>query len=263
MVLNSKNLQTLEKKVSEVVIEAGKITQKRWEEPRELHFKSHEERVTQFDPYIETFIRERLTRIFPEAGFFVEEGKNSDTKEYMWSIDPIDGTNNFIGRIPLFYIQVALVYKDSPILGILFNPISNQLFSASLKNGAKVNGKLITAQTEVQLEKAIIDMDFGAHNNGLYWKIPVFKTLCEKCHKLRISGGMYGAYIAFGGIDAYVVVNETTKVVDQMPRIIWMKELGLKVEQFEINGHKIILSTNAILFPKLKKLVKQALLNSY
>lgn len=261
MNLTKDTLKELEDRVSAVVLEAGKIIQKGWEEPRELTFKSHEERVTQFDPYIEEFIRKQLIQIFPEAGFFVEEGKNSEIKEYMWSIDPIDGTNNFIGKVPLFYIQVALVHNNDPIMGVLFNPISKQLFSASLENGAKYNGLIIAQQTETDLKKAIIDTDFGAHNNGLYWKLPVFKSLCENCHRLRSSGGMYNAYIAFGGIDAFLVLNETTKIVDQMPRIIFMKELGLEVEQFEIKGHKILLSTNKTLFPQIKKLVSDAILN--
>lgn len=259
MTLTKERLQELEKEVSDIVIAAGEIIQKRWKEPRELHFKEADERVTQFDPYIEQFVRERLVSLFPNAGFFVEEGKNSEEKEYMWTIDPIDGTNNFIGRIPLFYIQVALIYNNTPILSVLYNPISKQLFSSSQGNGAKANGEVIIHHTETELQKAIIDMDFGGHNNGLYWKLPVFKALCENCHRLRSSGGMYGAYIAFGGIDAFVVVNETTKIVDQMPRIIWMKELGLEVEQFEIKGHKIILSTNPTLFPKIKSLIEEAL----
>ncbi len=259
MDLSQQELQSLEEKVSHAILPLGKDLLTVWQTTKKVSYKTRFEPVTQYDPLIEEKLRQQLREILPRAGFIVEEGESTEQKDYMWTIDPIDGTNNFKGQIPLFYIQVALCYKSEPILGAIYNPVTDQLFSASKGNGAKINGETITHQTVEMLEKAFIDMDFGAHNNGLYWKLPIFKVLCENCNRLRSSGGGFSPYIAFGGIDAFVVLNERTKLVDQMPRIIWMKELGLTVEQFEIRGHKVTLATNHTLFPKIKSFIVSAI----
>ncbi len=262
MHLSQQDLLSLEEKVSQSILPLGGKLLEVWQQSKEVSYKARFEPVTEYDPLIENKLRKYLFKILPQAGFIVEEGEDSEEKDYMWTIDPIDGTKNFIGNIPLFYIQVALTYKKEPILGVLYNPVSDQLFSASKGNGARVDGVLIKHQTVDALEKAFIDMDFGGHNNGLYWKLPVFEALCKNCNRLRSSGGSYGPYIAFGGIDAFVVVNETTKLVDQMPRIIWMRELGLTVEQFEVKGHKVMVAANTLLFSKIKDLIESAIVNT-
>lgn len=258
MVFSQQQLLELEKKVSHLARESAHILKDVWEKEKIVNFKKDFEPVSVFDRQIEDTLRKKLSEILPDSGFIVEEGDSTEKKQYMWAIDPIDGTNNFIGGIPLFFIQIALLHNDISILGVIYNPATQQLFSASAENGARLNGRLIKHHTRESLETAFVDVDFGG-KQGVEWKIKVFDALVKKCNRVRASGGSYGPYITLGGIDAFVVLNETTKLVDQAPRIIYMKELGLQVEAFEVKKHKIILTANSILFPQIKEFIKKVI----
>ena len=255
MELSLKELFELEQKVVLVIENVGKTIKDEWNKTKDIQFKEAQERVTKFDIQIEELLRHQLTLLLPNAGFYVEEGGSTEEKEYMWSIDPIDGTNNFIGRIPLFFTQVALVHKAKPIIGVMYSSATGQLFTASQGNGARVNGVKSSHQTVTEISKALVDTDFGGNNGDLDWKLAIVKRLAEKCNRIRASGGLYGPYIAFGGIDVFVVLNEKTKIVDQMPRIIWARELGLDVEYMVIEKHKIMIITNSTLMPDIKSII--------
>ena len=254
MNLNQKQLLDLENDVSVLVKKFGNTLLEEWQSKKEIFFRERKEPFTEFDLRIEQALRVELTKLLPNAGFILEEEEDEKQEEYNWVIDPIDQTRNFIGEIPIFYVQVALIYKDGPILGVIFNPVSNQLFSASYENGAKLNGKLLINETEKELKDSIVDIDFGG-GSDFVWKNLIFNKLTEFSHRVRLTGAAFAPYLLTGGIDAFVFLHQETKIVDQMPRIILFKEFGLLAEAIDFENHKIFIAGNKTIVKEIKNLI--------
>lgn len=259
MNLTSKDLLLLEHKVSDLLKTFGNTLSQEWQYTQQVSLKEHREPVTELDIKIEKGIRLELAKLLPDAGFIVEEGEDRKTEEFNWIIDPIDQTKNFIGQIPLFYIQVALVHKDIPILGAIYNPVSGQLFSASQGNGAKLNNNHITKNVKNILKESLVDIDFGGNSNGVDWKISVLSKLVEAAYRIRITGGAFAPYLTTSGIDAFVELDEKTKIVDQMPRIIIARELGLLFEPLQFKNYKIFIAGSKNVFEEIKDIISKSI----
>lgn len=234
-------LGDLERQVSEAVMESAACLVEAWQQNKEVRFKQGADPVTKFDSRIEDELRQRLGDLLPEAGFIVEEGESIKASGNNWVIDPIDQTKNFVGQIPIFCVQVALVKDDTPILGVIYNPVSHQLLSASRGNGARLNGGKPPVSSKKQLSESIVDIDFG-DNSQLAWKLQSLENVAKAAFRVRVSGGAYAAYLLTGGIDAFLVVNEKTKPFDQLPRIIMAREAGLLFEEYDIQGHRVLIA---------------------
>lgn len=255
--LTQSDLEQLEKEAIIIIKEAGKFIYQSWEKFDLIKtvLKDKRDVVTNIDIEAEDMIREKLARLLPEAGFIVEEGQSSP-KEYSWVIDPIDGTKYFASNTPLFVTQLAIVKKLEPILGVIYNPLSRQLFSASLGNGAQLNNQRLQEKTRTDPKSAILDWDGGGDFNQHPWKISLYNTLLKSFYRVRTFGGVYSVYVTTGAFDAYVFL-EQIKVVDVKPNIIIMKEAGLKVQTFQFNNHTVTICSNQKLIDYVGELIKQ------
>ncbi len=255
MNFTSEDLLLLEHSVSNLLKASGNTLFQEWQHEQQVSFKEYNEPVTELDIKIEKNLRLELTKLLPGTGFIVEEGENNEFEEYNWVIDSIDQTKNFIGQIPLFYTQVALVRKNTPILGVIYNPISDQLFSASQGNGTKLNNCRISKKVKNTLKESLVDIEFGGNNNGVDWKISVVGELAKIAYRIRLTGGAFFPYLATNGIDAFVELNEKTKITDRMPRIIIARELGLLFEPFELKNHKIFIAGSKNVFKEIRDII--------
>ncbi len=250
-------LRKLEISVTSILKDLQQLLIQEWQRAQAVSLKALREPVTEIDIRVEKEIRGALAKLLPEAGFIVEEGDSLKGKEYQWVIDPIDQTKNFIGHIPLFYTQVALVYRDEPILGVILNPVSGQLFSASSGNGTKLNGETIIKNVKDTLSEALVDIDFGGNSEGVDWKMPALSALAQAAYRIRITGGAFAPYLITGGIDAFISLSEVTKIVDQMPRIILTRELGLTSEILDIGGRRVYLAGSKTVFDEIRKILTE------
>lgn len=257
--MNVLRLKKLEMKTIDIVREAGELILKRWNNVGEISYKNQRDIATAVDIETENFLRTKLSNIFPDAGFIVEEGHSQQKKTYNWVIDPIDGTKNYAYSMPVFVSQVALAKDGKPILGIIYNPVSKQMFSASLGNGSFLNNKKLKLNARFEEDKAIIDIDFGGHDNFFDWKCTVFKAFARSFFRARIFGGIFTIYVLTGALDAYVALDKKTKIVDIMPNIIIAQEAGLKAEHIIVRPD---LKTLIIAHPKLFESIKKTLINS-
>jgi myo-inositol-1(or 4)-monophosphatase len=131
--------------LKKLVVEAGQLA-RRLGEDFTLEIKSDDSFVTSADRQVESYLREHLTRLLPEAGFFgEEEGFTNRHARLLWAIDPIDGTSNFVFGIPLWGVSVALVEEETCRLGVIFLPVLDELYWAEAGGGAYLNGKRIMA----------------------------------------------------------------------------------------------------------------------
>ncbi len=246
--LNKHDLRQLETQAGEIIKTTGQYIYQSWTKFDQIKTSLKDKRdvVTNIDIEAENRIREKLKPLLPEAGFIVEEGK-SNTEVYNWVIDPIDGTKYFSSRAPLFVTQLALVHHQDPVIGLIYNPLSQQLFSASQNNGARLNQLPIKEQTRTDPKAAIIDWDGGGFFSENPWKITLYNAFLKAFYRIRSFGGVYSVYIVTSAFDVYAYLEEVVKIVDIKPNIIIMKEAGLETKTFHFSGHAVTVCSNQTL----------------
>src|SRR5271170_7700287 len=120
--------------------EAGAILRVEFGRPKEISYKGEVDIVTESDRRSEALIVSRLRDHFPGHGIIAEEGGSVVGTKYCWHVDPLDGTTNFAHGYPCFAVSMGLVEDGVPIAGVVFNPVSNELFTAARSEGAFLNG---------------------------------------------------------------------------------------------------------------------------
>lgn len=170
--------------------------------------KAKNDLVTNIDRECEKAIKDILLKSYPTHCVKGEEfgiAGNPDS-EYVWIIDPIDGTTNFYKGIPHVAVSIGLRVKGVTTVAVVFDPIRNELFTASRGDGAQLNGKRIRAANSRKLDGTIIATSFP-HRNREY--LPFYKRVLsrvfDQCADIRRAGtaSLDLAYVAAGRIDAY------------------------------------------------------------
>ena len=255
MPLSDNDIKNLMNESREIAIQSGAMIVKNWHSLKKIQLKDKRDISTNIDREAENFIREKLKKLYPQAGFMVEEGVSNISTEFNWVIDPIDGTKEYIADVPMFYTQFALNYKEEPILAHIYQPISGQLFSTSKNTGAFLNGKQIVSVTESVPENSIIDLDIRG-NTDCELKAKIFSRLIPHFYRVRICGGRFSPYLITGHCDAILDIFRDKKFVDVIPRILLYREAGLKAEYIEIQPKKkILICANEKLFHTISQLV--------
>lgn len=140
--------------------EAGKILMKYFRGNYSVREKSPDNPVTAADVEADNYLRMQLSKNFPDYGWLSEETKDSAerlSKEKVWIVDPLDGTKEFIAGRPEFVVSIGLVKYGEPILGVLFNPVTDEMFSADEDELSNLNGKpLKISHVELLAESTLI-----------------------------------------------------------------------------------------------------------
>ena len=255
MSLSTQELATLQSAVTQLVVTSGDALVSVWDHIGTVRLKDIRDPVTTFDGETEMVLRAELAKLLPEAGFAVEEGQNTEVREYMWVIDPIDQTKNFVGHIPLFYTQVALMQGDDPLLGVIYNPVSKQLFSAHKGGGTTLNGVPHHAIVHSTLADSLLDIDLGG-SKDVEWKQRVVSALMARAYRVRMTGGAYHPYLGSGFVDGVLVLDQQTKLVDHAPRMAIARELGLVYEKRLIGTRTVYVAGNGALCTELDAVLR-------
>lgn len=250
-------LKELSASVAKLIQAEGEKLARTWQDAQITTQKDVRDVVTAADVEIENALRMGLSVLLPEAGFVVEEGTTTAEKEYMWIIDPIDQTKNFASKLPLFYVQAALLEQGVPILGVIYQPVSGQCFIGSRGNGVTLDGAAVSLQEERALSAAIVDVDLGGTDDSAIKK-QIVGLLVERAYRVRVSGGAYAPYLLTGAIDASIVLNQKTKLVDQAPRIELFREAGLRSEVVSVGAHTYFVTAPETLYTELVSLLNDA-----
>lgn len=244
-----------------VIKQAGKMALERWNKIEISKQKDSRDIATKADIEIENFLKEKIIGNWPEHGFWGEEGERSNiSSNFQWLIDSIDGTKFYIAQAPFFYVHIALMYNNEVVLGLVYNPVSRQLFSASKGNGAYLNGKLLSLKEPHSLDKAMINIDLGAivgkEEKEKKWLLDKLSAITEKCYRIRIISGGIAIYLVTGAIDMYVDISGDNKPQDSAARVIIMQEAGYKVELVENPfGKKMMIAAQELLLLEIKKII--------
>lgn len=170
----------------------------------EREIKDDKSFVTKADKESEALIVSAIKKAFPEHGILGEEGtdRNPDA-EYRWVIDPLDGTNNFVNGIPLFAISMGLIKDNVSIAAVVYNPVTDSLFTAEKGGGTRYNGK--PARVSAQGADAGT-VTFGPGKEGKRALDSVFSTITPHFKLKRYLGAtaLEMAYVARGGTEAFI-----------------------------------------------------------
>jgi len=172
--------------------------------------KQRNDFVSEVDKLAEKAIIDMIKVSYPEHAILAEETGthegSGDGKDYLWIIDPLDGTTNFLHGIPQYAVSIAVQHKKSIIMAVIYNPINGELFTASKGAGAWLNDKRIRVSKHKSLEGSIIGTGFPYRKDqSVKHYLPVFETFMKKTAGLRRPGAasLDLAYIAAGRYDGF------------------------------------------------------------
>src|SRR5246127_3783324 len=141
----------------EIAREAGAGLREEAQRPPDISYKGDYDLVTQADQRSEALIVGRLQKYFPGHAVAAEEGTGKETgSEYKWHVDPLDGTTNFAHGYPCFCVSMALARKNELLLGVIYNPVYNELFTATHGEGAFLNQKKIRVSPIEKLAASLL-----------------------------------------------------------------------------------------------------------
>lgn len=188
--------------------EAAKIQLEYMNKELDIQTKASEfDLVTQADTLVEAKIIEIISKDFPEHSFLAEEsGEATQDSDYLWVVDPIDGTVNYAHRFPQFCCSIGLYFKGKPLLGVVLDPCRDELFTVQKGHGAFLNGKKISVSRIDTLTKALLATGFPALKGDLLQKnLEYFKLFLGKCQAIRRPGSaaLDLCYVACGRIDGF------------------------------------------------------------
>ena len=166
----------------------------------DVHDKKPDNPVTDADFAADTLLKERLLALLPEAGWLSEETVDDRVrleKKLAWIVDPLDGTKEFVLGIPEFSVSVALVEDGLPILAVIFNPATDELFAAAKGEGMTVNGVKTAVSPRTTLQGANIDASRSERKRGEFAPFEAemnIRTMGSIAYKLaRIAAGQADA----------------------------------------------------------------------
>ncbi|MBI5401171.1 MAG: inositol monophosphatase [Candidatus Yonathbacteria bacterium] len=192
-----------------LVKEAGELLLKQSKEVFAVTMKNNDPKdiVTAVDIAVNDFLVGALKKEFPSYGIYSEEGSEEpEAVEYMWAIDPIDGSSNFARHIPHFAICVGLLHKGNPILGVVYNPVTRELFSFKKGEGAYLNGERISVSDKTELRDANVLLHAGRKPELWKWGGESYTKLLEHSKKTSNFGGsaLDACFVAAGRVEANV-----------------------------------------------------------
>lgn len=194
--------------------------------------------VTEVDFAVQQFIRRRLEELYPEVQFLSEEKSNEeiDKDGLVWVLDPVDGTTNLIHDYRASVISLALMQKGSVVLGMIYNPYTDELFSAQKGKGSYCNGQKIEVSGAETMEKCLISIGTSPYYKEMAEKnFKVFQAIFKDCQDIRRSGSaaLDLAYVACGRIEAYFERN--LKIWDYAAGMLLVRESGGQVTDYRGN----------------------------
>lgn len=216
MAVQSINLEQQAEFLVKLARQAGKISLKYFQKKFDVEVKSDASPVTIADKETEIYLRSEIEMAYPEHGIIGEEFGNKEAKPGFptWTLDPIDGTKSFVAGIPLYTMIISLVHENEPILGLIYQPVLNELAWGATGLGAWYQDTPARVSSTKTLAEARVLYSDGAM---LHRDYPAFNTkLLEKALYTRTWGDGYGyMMVASGRADA--MIDPRMNLWDVMP----------------------------------------------
>ncbi|MET0742744.1 MAG: inositol monophosphatase family protein [Microvirga sp.] len=195
-----------------------------------LNFKGHQDYLSATDAQVESLIRARLAGMFPDDAFLGEEGGGT-IADAVWVVDPVDGTANFVRGIAQFCISIAYVRGGAIQIGVIYDPMADELFAARRGGGASLNGEAIRVSGLDDMRLASIEAGWSTRR-PLEEYIAMVEGLMRAGAVARRggSGALALAWVAAGRTDGYCELHMNSW--DALAGLILIEEAGGAVNDF-------------------------------
>ncbi len=216
---------------------AGQEIRSRLGKPVEVQFKGLRDPVTEVDLRCQAIIRNLLMERFPEHGFLGEEGNSVGLeRDFIWVVDPLDGTKNFSHGYPNVAVSIALVFQNKPVLGVIYDVTRDGLFHAVESRGAYLNDKPISVSACCELNLALLVTGFAA---GIDTEFEVFLDLEKRSQGVRRDGSaaLDFCWVAAGYLDAFFQLNLSPW--DVAAGVLMVREAGGMVTDYRGRDYRV------------------------
>jgi myo-inositol-1(or 4)-monophosphatase len=241
---------------------AGNMLKKHFDTYREIKFKGAVNLVTNFDEQAQQMIFEHLSNCFPKHDFLAEEDLCEERgSEFRWIIDPLDGTTNFAHRFPIYCTSIALEKNGKIFLGVVYDPMREEMFTAIRGRGSWLNGREITVSSVADLDRSLLSTGFpydvreSEENN-----LEHFASFVTKAQAVRRCGSaaMDLCYVACGRFDGFWELKLSSW--DVAAGALIAIEAGGLVSDFQGKGFSIfgqeILASNSLIHNQMIKVLQ-------
>ena len=219
------NLKAAQISAANAARAAGRLIRANLNLAKRVNLRSSHDIKLELDVRCQALIENRLRAPFPEVAVLGEEGVSGAVDaEYRWVIDPIDGTVNFAYGIPHACVSIALQGRGESrpakkaggngaprdgyvtLVGVVFDPFMNELWTGIRGQPARLNGRLIRVSRRNKLSEAIVSIGFAKSRDNLMKTLPYFNELAPRIRKIRMMGAaaLALAYVASGRFDVYI-----------------------------------------------------------
>ena len=247
------------KKVAvEAALKGGSLIKRSVGKVAKISYKGRDNIVTDVDKASERMIIKIIRSHFPGHSILSEEkGAIGRGSEYKWIVDPLDGTTNFAHAFPFFCVSIALEISGEVILGIVYDPMRDELFSAVPGAGAYLNGRKISVSGVKKLSGAFVATGFSYGNKRKDKNIPNFRRILMQTMAVRRAGSaaLDLSYVACGRFDAFWEMD--LKPWDSAAGYLIVKEAKGMVTKFDGTPYnpydKNILASNGVIHSQMVK----------
>ena len=239
----------------------GEILRKYYGRVKEIEFKGETDLVTEADKFSEQAIVDLLSSKFPHHSILAEEGTvTENSSEFKWIIDPLDGTTNYAHGYPVFCVSIALEKSQEIILGVVYQPMNDELFIAEKGGGAFRNGRRIQVSEISKLKRSLIVTGFPPSIvQEPAQALRIFSNFLGNVQSIRRDGAaaLDLCYVAMGHFDGFWEIN--LNPWDTAAGILMTMEAGGLVTDFSSGTYSIyqpqMLASNKLIHEEMRQII--------
>ncbi len=247
----------------EAAFQAGNYLKENFEIKPKVEFKGEINLITERDRKSQQIVYNIISSAFPEHSILGEEELNVErNKEFLWIVDPLDGTTNYAHGLPYFCVSIAFVENDETKVGVVYNPMLDEMIWAIRGEGAYLNGKRLKVSKEIDINKSLLatgfpyDLRESEENNINYFNSFIYKAQAvRRCG----SAALDLAYVAAGRYDGFWELK--LYPWDTAAAALFVEEAGGKVTDFSGKPFnpfkKECLASNGIIHNQLLDVIKK------
>ena len=249
------------KLAKEMAFDAGDILRRGLKSKRQVKLKGRVDLVTEIDLKSEKYIKREIGRTFPHHAILAEEsGRNKNDSVYVWIIDPLDGTTNYAHGHPAFCVSIGLEVEGRMVLGVIYDPLRDEMFYAAEGRGSFLNRRRISVSEETKLADSLLATGFPYDiAETKIDNLDNFARLYKLSRGIRRGGSaaLDLCYLACGRFDGFWELK--LHAWDTAAGLVIVREAGGKVSDFKGGKYSIydkqILASNGRIHRQIQKVL--------
>jgi myo-inositol-1(or 4)-monophosphatase len=256
--------------ICELAARAGGAVLLDWRKRFTVREKGPADLVTEADFASQEAIRRIIAERFPDHTFLGEESleearrvlgdADEELPEWIWVVDPLDGTTNYVHGLAQYAVSIAVLHRGVPEVGCVFDPVSGECFTAVRGGGARLNGERIQNSGQMDIEQSLVAVSFPARIDVSSRELQDFLVVLPHCQAFRRMGSaaLNLCYVAAGSLDAYWATS--TKIWDIAAGALIVQEAGAAItglsgETLDVKTGKFVAAATRELGTQLVKLL--------